>query len=150
MVSTTNLNLLAHDQRVIELFDNSAPSYANGYCDDSSTSHFFKRRQEIVLVLLRQLRGGKLLDVGCGPGLMAKPCLDAGFSYSGIDISPRMIAECHKRFPDRGLASFSVGKMQSLPFPSVLFDVLLCMAHLQHRDSKRIGLSDAYRARRRP
>lgn len=35
--------------------------------------------------------GARVLDVGCGSGLLARKLLDAGFSVHGVDASPAMI-----------------------------------------------------------
>jgi ubiquinone/menaquinone biosynthesis C-methylase UbiE len=118
--------------RVIEFFDEAARTYGEGYAGDSPAAQFFQHRQEIVLGTLDPLGGGRLLDVGCGPGMMVEPCLDRGFNYTGVDISSGMIAECRDRHGDRNDASFLVAMMQSLPFPDANFDVVLCMGALEY------------------
>lgn len=119
---------------MIRHFERSAPSYADSYRPEaaSSTSYFFKARQEIVLSRLGDLKGGKLLDIACGPGVMAEPCTNMGFLYVGIDISNAMISECRKKFHDLGSARFCVGKMQRLPFVDDYFDILLCLGGLEY------------------
>src|SRR5579864_1892031 len=94
-------------RHVIEFFDNAARTYADGYSDNSSEARFYQRRQEIVLRRLSP-DGGRLLDLGCGPGLMVEACLERGFTYAGVDISPGMIAECRRRHAGRGSASFLI------------------------------------------
>ncbi len=120
------------EKRVIELFDEAARTYGEAYVGDAPAAEFFRRRKEVVLAILARLAGGRLLDVGCGPGLMAELCLKQGFNYTGVDISPGMIAECQRRHGDRDGASFSVAKIQSLPFPDASFDALLCMGALEY------------------
>jgi predicted TPR repeat methyltransferase len=41
--------------------------------------------------------GGRILDAGCGPGLVAEALLQAGFRVVGIDLSAEMIARARKR-----------------------------------------------------
>ena len=41
---------------------------------------------------------GNLLDIGCGPGLYAKPLENHGFRYFGIDISEYQIAFANKNY----------------------------------------------------
>jgi len=51
--------------------------------------------------------GGRILDGGCGPGLIAEALLQAGYRVVGVDLSAEMIARARKRctrFGDR--ASF--------------------------------------------
>ena len=120
------------ERKVVEHFDKGAHSYGNSYEGDSSSSYFFTTRQRIIISRLKRLAGGRLLDVACGPGLMAAPCGSRGFRYFGIDISHGMIVECRARSGNLPGAQFSVGKMQKLPFADDYFDVLLCMGGLEY------------------
>lgn len=46
-------------------------------------------------------RGAKILDLGCGMGEpIARYLIDRGFSVTGIDAAPSMVALCQERFPD--------------------------------------------------
>jgi ubiquinone/menaquinone biosynthesis C-methylase UbiE len=132
----TVANPLTPEQRVVEHFNRSADSYGDVYHSATTAGYFFRRRQDIVFSLLDQLGGGRVLDVGCGPGLMAEPCLSRGFSFSGVDISAAMIAECCRRLGSSESATFSVGKLQHLPFPDASFDVVLCMGVLEYVANK--------------
>jgi ubiquinone/menaquinone biosynthesis C-methylase UbiE len=120
------------EKEVIEHFDRSAPCYGDSYGGNSPTSYFFQARRKLVMSRLNKLPCGKLLDVACGPGMMAESCVDQGFHYFGIDISKAMIAECRRKCADLDAANFYVGKMQNLPFPDSSFDVLLCMGGLEY------------------
>ena len=54
----------------------------------------------------------KILDFGMGPGVFAKICDENGFSYLGIDISPKMVELAQSL--KLGNAKFRVGDIQSL------------------------------------
>jgi SAM-dependent methyltransferase len=41
--------------------------------------------------------GGRILDAGCGPGLVAEAFLQAGYRVVGVDLSAEMIARARKR-----------------------------------------------------
>lgn len=45
-------------------------------------------------------RGGAVLELGCGHGVIAKALIDEGFEVYGVDASKRMIEAFRKRFPD--------------------------------------------------
>ncbi len=122
----------AAGRAVSDFFDAAAGTYGEGYIGNSPVAHFFRRRMEIVLELLAPFRGGRLLDLGCGPGLMVGPCVERGFTYVGVDISPGMIAECRERHREHSAASFIVGTMQNLQWPDGSFDVVLCMGALEY------------------
>lgn len=50
--------------------------------------------------------GGRILDAGCGPGLVAEALLRAGYRVAGIDLSAEMIARARTRcasFGDRAV-----------------------------------------------
>ncbi len=49
--------------------------------------------------------GSAIVDVGCGSGApIAQALVDAGFSVSGVDASPRLIDAFRQRFPDARVA----------------------------------------------
>jgi SAM-dependent methyltransferase len=76
--------------------------------------------------------GGRVLDAGCGPGLVAEALLQAGYRVVGVDLSAEMIARARKRcarFGDR--ASF---EQKSLFDPSLAgpFDGAISRFVLHH------------------
>jgi ubiquinone/menaquinone biosynthesis C-methylase UbiE len=126
------------DQQVSTHFDSVAEGYAKAYTDGSFFSYFFNRRLEIVFEALKGCDHATILDVGCGPGMMAEYAIERGFEFYGIDISEKMISECTSRFGDSSLAHFSVGKLQTLEFPDNFFDVVLCMGALEYVEQDEI------------
>ena len=113
-------------------FDNMAPNYAAKRQGETLDAFFFNCRVRGVLELLRDCHAGSVLDVGCGPGVMADALLEQRFRYSGIDISDGMIAECCAKYADRPGAEFAVADAQSLPFNEESFDVVLCLGALEY------------------
>ena len=57
-------------------------------------------------------RGERLLDVGCGQGVLAEPVTQAGAEYTGVDGSPRLIASAQRRHGRLG--RFVVGDARRL------------------------------------
>lgn len=45
-----------------------------------------------VTQLLADTKPGRLLDIGCGPGLLSRHFAELGWSVTGLDVSPSMIA----------------------------------------------------------
>ena len=133
MVSNARAPWLGAANKVVsDFFDEAARSYGDAYEGDTPAAHFFRGRKEIVLEILDRLGGGRVLDLGCGPGLMMEACREKGFTYTGVDIAPNMIAECRRRSGGRNDADFFVASMAHLPFPDESFDVLLCMGALEY------------------
>ena len=46
--------------------------------------------------------GAYVLDAGCGPGLVSRVLLDAGFRVVGVDLSRQMIERARRRCADKG------------------------------------------------
>jgi SAM-dependent methyltransferase len=71
------------------------------------------------------LRGKRALDLGCGTGNGTGPLLARGYSVSACDISPSMIAEARRKYPDKA-DSFLVADMRRLPDLGE-FDLVMCL-----------------------
>jgi ubiquinone/menaquinone biosynthesis C-methylase UbiE len=126
--------LSTQDHNIATHFDSISKSYAEHYTNGSFFSYYFEQRLNIVFDFLGNFDHAKVLDVGCGPGMMAKYSIDRGFEFYGIDISESMINSCIKKFGNLDSIHFSVGKLQALEFPDSFFDVVLCMGVLEYID----------------
>ena len=58
--------------------------------------------------------GGRWLDVGCGPGLVARLAADAGFDAVGIDHDRDMVRLARHRSTGPAAARFEVGDLNTL------------------------------------
>jgi SAM-dependent methyltransferase len=79
---------------------------------------------EPVLELLAPARGERILDLGCGDGVLTKRLVDAGANVTGVDHSPEMIAACRAAGVDAQIADATL-----LPFDSE-FDAVFTNATL--------------------
>ncbi|MEO6708097.1 MAG: methyltransferase domain-containing protein, partial [Planctomycetota bacterium] len=77
-----------------------------------------------VLASIADLNGARVLDVGCGQGDLYAWLCARGIrcDYSGIDLSPEMVALARKRFPER---SFEVGNLLDTSAVSAMHDYVL-------------------------
>ena len=79
-----------------------------GYGDDLAHIHdvgfsfFVEGAIPGVLRILRQngLRSGRVVELGCGSGRLARALLAAGFEVVGFDISPSMVRLARRNAPD--------------------------------------------------
>ena len=66
--------------------------------ESASRTHEFMDRSVDWIVSLFGKKEGKILDLGCGPGMYAKRFAERGFSITGIDFSRRSIAYASEHF----------------------------------------------------
>lgn len=64
--------------------------------------------------LVREEGGGRVADIGCGPGRVTAHLHGLGLDAFGIDLSPQMIALARERYPH---LRFEVGTMTALELP---------------------------------
>jgi ubiquinone/menaquinone biosynthesis C-methylase UbiE len=85
--------------------------------------------------LLRELIGSpaglRILDVGCGDGVLAAALAGGGGNMTGVDADPQMLAAARARAEATGLAVvFVEGDIHALPFPDATFDVVVAVTVL--------------------
>jgi ubiquinone/menaquinone biosynthesis C-methylase UbiE len=70
-------------------------------------------------------RPGRLIDLGCGTGRLARPFLDRGFQYVGVDLSDEMLARAREENP---AATFLKANLVDLAdVPDASFDWAACL-----------------------
>jgi SAM-dependent methyltransferase len=87
-----------------------------------------------VVVREAELRGGRVLDVGCGTGKVARALAERGLARVwGVDPSAEMLAEARERVPSS--VGLKLGEAERLPFKGGYFDaaVLWTVVHLIER-----------------
>jgi methionine biosynthesis protein MetW len=94
---------------------------------------FDQRRQSL---LVRHIRpGDRVLQVDCGPGVLAARLAELGAQVVGTDLS----AEALRRARARNIGVYQVNlDREPLPFGDATFDVVLSDSQIEHRvDSER-------------
>lgn len=85
---------------------------------------------------LGRLRGSRVLDVGCGPGTVARQLAQAfDVDAVGVDSSPKMIEAAQREAG--GLAEFSVGRAEQLPLDDESVDAVVMRLVVHHLDRPR-------------
>ena len=88
-----------------------------------------------------------VLDVACGPGLVACEFAPLAKHVTGIDITPRMIEQSKERQKDKGLTNLTwqVGDVLPLPFPDSQFSIVLTRYTFHHFLNPKGVLSEMFR-----
>ncbi|MFF9561812.1 class I SAM-dependent methyltransferase [Leifsonia sp. NPDC014704] len=111
-----------HLRTVRERFDDRAPTY------DESAMH---RDLAAAVAAFADLNGvDAVLDVATGTGLVLRALRDRGYTggATGVDLSPRMLAEARRHLPDADLLEADATR---LPLGDGTFDLVTCVTGLQ-------------------
>ena len=84
----------------------------------------------------------RLLDVCCGPGMVAEAAVMRGARVTGLDFSAAAIALARQRV---AAAEFHEGDAQALPFEDNRFDAAVCGFGLIHLPDATRGLAEMLR-----
>lgn len=98
------------------------------YIRDKACTHFKRRKDHI-----RPLEGLKLLDVGCGGGLLCEPMARLGAQVTGIDALEQNIeiASLHARDVDLEI-DYRATTAEDLHARGETFDIVLSMEVVEH------------------
>lgn len=92
----------------------------------------------------------RVLDIACGPGLVAEAVAPHVGSVVGIDATPRMVELARARSEAAGHAkcAFQVAQAERLPFGDGTFDVAIARLALHHVPEPDVVLGEARRVLR--
>lgn len=131
-----------HDYRR-EFFDYHAPHWDENYPPD------VYRQAVDVIESLRIETGEKILDLGCGSGVLLpilRKLTGDDNSVFGIDFSLGMLT----RIPDEYLKNIICADAASIPFPDNFFDRVIAFAAFPHFGRRDKTISEVFRVLRSP
>jgi 2-polyprenyl-6-hydroxyphenyl methylase/3-demethylubiquinone-9 3-methyltransferase len=98
------------------------------YIRDVLCKHFGRNPKQVP-----SLGGLRLLDIGCGAGLLCEPLTRLGAALVGVDPSAKNIAAARLHAEESGLAiDYRVGTAEALADAGERFDVVLAMEVVEH------------------
>jgi ubiquinone/menaquinone biosynthesis C-methylase UbiE len=87
--------------------------------------------QRLMLDLLGNVTGARILDIGCGDGALVRALAARGAIAVGVDPDPVMLAAARRLAAEAHVpATFLEGRAENLPFPDASFDVVTAMTVL--------------------
>jgi 2-polyprenyl-6-hydroxyphenyl methylase / 3-demethylubiquinone-9 3-methyltransferase len=82
---------------------------------------------------LRPLAGLRVLDVGCGGGLIAEPLARLGAEVTGLDPAPETIEAARRHAVGEGLEiDYRAGRVEELVVEAAAFDAVVCLEVIEH------------------
>jgi SAM-dependent methyltransferase len=117
--TTTGENGQTDFDAVAEIYDDSLP--------DHVMEHYIRKR--VAYIRQHAPAGSKILDVGCGTGVLAERLLHEGYDVTGADPFPAMLERMNAR--DSRLKTVHAHG-QDLPFEDDTFDFTYCVAVMHH------------------
>jgi len=139
----SNLAPAGAKAEVEALFDSLALEYVR----DRERQFSFICQKRIVMEMLSDARG-RLLEAGCGPGVMLPDLLAMGFEVHATDISNEMLRRARQRMaghPLAGRCRIGAGDLERLPYPDAFFDAVLAMGVLEYLPSHARALREMSR-----
>ncbi|MCW2793180.1 MAG: hypothetical protein JWO76_2278 [Nocardioides sp.] len=103
----------ARDERVRSSYDAVATTYADRLVDELLDGLPFETW--LLDRVAAHADGQPVVEAGCGPGHVTAYLAAAGADATGLDLSPGMVAEARRRFPD---GSYEVGDLRRLMRPA--------------------------------
>jgi 2-polyprenyl-6-hydroxyphenyl methylase/3-demethylubiquinone-9 3-methyltransferase len=113
-----------------------------GFIREQALAHFGREPEARA-----PLAGLRLLDIGCGGGLLCEPMARLGFEVTGADPSERNVAAARSHAADMGLAiDYRAAASEDLVAAAgPRFDVILNMEVVEHTASPRAFIGDCVR-----
>ena len=98
-----------------------------------------------LIEIARVSPGQHVLDLGCGPGPLARTLADRSCRVAAVDPSPEFVAACRDRVPS---ADARVGVAEALPFRAGSFDATLAQLVVQLMNDRDAGVTEMVRVTR--
>jgi SAM-dependent methyltransferase len=87
------------------------------------------KSMRVAMIMRHAPTGGKVLDVGCGTGVLAETLVAVGYDVTGLDPFQGMLRHLKQRVPSITTVQ---GNGEALPFPDNTFDFTYCVAVMHH------------------
>jgi ubiquinone/menaquinone biosynthesis C-methylase UbiE len=132
-----------------EFFNDHAENWRDMWYKDSASGRYDKRVKDIerLFSLVPLKRGDRVLDVGCGSGVLARPILER-IGPSGIlhelDFAEKMI-EINQNLHKANNIRFIVSDAEKAPLDDASCDAIICFSCYPHLHDKEEAMTNFVR-----
>jgi ubiquinone/menaquinone biosynthesis C-methylase UbiE len=133
--------MVSHRDRILDQFTRQAAPFAAAAAI---------RSEEALNRIVQRVGTGPddtVLDVACGPGLLACAFAHVAKHAIGVDMTPAMLEQARKTQQDQGLknVSWQQGDVYSLPFPEAQFSIVCSRFAFHHLQGPLAALKEMKR-----
>jgi len=117
-----------HRRLILDQFTRQAVPFAE------MPAHSNDEANRLLMNLAAISSDDTVLDVACGPGLVACTLAEVARHVTGIDLTPAMIEQAQAKQRSRGLTNLTwlIGDALPLPFPDAAFSVVVTRYSFHH------------------
>jgi ubiquinone/menaquinone biosynthesis C-methylase UbiE len=128
-------------QLILDQFTRQAVPFSQMHARDGAEIHHLLIRTAGITA------DDEVLDVACGPGLVACEVAKVARHVTGIDLTPAMIEQARERQRSLGLANLTWvrGDAQPLPFPEASFSRVITRYSFHHFADTRAAFAELVR-----
>jgi len=87
----------------------------------------------------------RVLDVGCGTGIVTRLAAERAAKVTGVDINPAMLEVARETAPAGAAIDWHQSSAESLPLPDEGYDVVLCQMSMQFFPDKAAAVKEMKR-----
>ncbi|HUU56047.1 MAG TPA: class I SAM-dependent methyltransferase [bacterium] len=128
-------------------FTAEAAAHYDGWFETAAGRYARRLEDELLREAVGDVRGRRVLDVGCGTGLHLRLFAEGGAAGVGLEPSGEMLQRARERLA--GGAYLVRGRAEALPFRNGAFDVVTMITSLEFVADARAALAEASRVCRR-
>jgi SAM-dependent methyltransferase len=119
---------MSHEETTVDQFTRQAAGFASAATMNDEAA------MRLLVDALSLGAGDSVLDVACGPGIVAAAIAPHAGEVVGVDLTPEMVELARRRCADAGIdnARFDIGDVTELPYGDGEFTRVVCRYALHH------------------
>src|SRR5262245_21144023 len=144
----------ANQQNVNDYFESRVAYWESVYSDDRLLPAIYQERHKTALEWIHDLDlppNARILEVGCGAGLMSVALARNGYTVAALDSTTAMIRKTWSNAVNQGVQDrirIYSADVHALPFAAQTFDLVIAIGVLPWLHSERLALQEMRRVLR--